>query len=119
MVRGERNAEGFDWSVARSRSRRLHALFLCMFLSSAVLCARPALAQPTLDAVSERANNLFKKGKQAYEEGKDQESYRLLREAWSLRKSSVIAANLALIETELGKYRDAAEHYSFALKNLL
>jgi hypothetical protein len=39
--------------------------------------------------------------------------------AWHLKQSPDIAANLAQTEAELGKHRDAAEHFAFALAHLL
>ena len=70
-------------------------------------------------ADSDRANLLFKKGKVAFNAGKYNDALRIYSEAWSLKKSPDIAANLAQTETELGKHRDAAEHFAFALAHLL
>jgi len=68
---------------------------------------------------SERANLLFKKGKVAFNAGKYNDALRIYTEAWSLKQSPDIAANLAQTESELGKHRDAAEHFAFALAHLL
>src|SRR6478735_2538644 len=68
---------------------------------------------------SDRANQLFKKGKVAFNAGKYNDALRIYTEAWSLKQSPDIAANLAQTESELGKHRDAAEHFSFALAHLL
>jgi len=68
---------------------------------------------------SDRANLLFKKGKVAFNAGKYNDALRIYNEAWSLKQSPDIAANLAQTESELGKHRDAAEHFSFALAHLL
>ena len=70
-------------------------------------------------ADSDRANLLFKKGKVAFNAGKYNDALRIYTEAWSLKQSPDIAANLAQTESELGKHRDAAEHFSFALAHLL
>ena len=70
-------------------------------------------------ADSDRANLLFKKGKLAFNAGKYDDALRIYGEAWSLKRSPDIAANLAQTESELGKHRDAAEHYAFALAHLL
>src|SRR6185369_9209638 len=67
----------------------------------------------------DRANQLFKKGKVAFNSGKYNDALRIYSEAWSLKQSPDIAANLAQTESELGKHRDAAEHFSFALDHLL
>jgi len=70
-------------------------------------------------ADSDRANSLFKKGKLAFNASKYDDALRIYTEAWSLKQSPDIAANLAQTESELGKHRDAAEHFSFALAHLL
>lgn len=67
----------------------------------------------------ERANQLFKKGKVAFNSGKYNDALRIYTEAWSLKQSPDIAANLAQTESELGKHRDAAEHFAYALDHLL
>jgi hypothetical protein len=71
------------------------------------------------DSDSDRANLLFKKGKVAFNAGKYDDALRIYNEAWSLKQSPDIAANLAQTESELGKHRAAAEHFSFALAHLL
>src|SRR4051812_317934 len=68
---------------------------------------------------SDRANLLFKKGKVAFNAGKYNDALRIYNEAWHLKQSPDIAANLAQTEAELGKHRDAAEHFAFALAHLL
>ena len=73
----------------------------------------------TSAADSERANLLFKRGKVAFNEGKYADALRIYGEAWHLKQSPDIAANLAQTESELSKHRDAAEHYAFALAHLL
>ena len=78
----------------------------------------PAYAQSNT-ADSERANVLFKKGKLAFNDGKYGDALRIYTEAWQLKQSPDIAANLAQTESELGKHRDAAEHFAFALAHLL
>ncbi|HEX3853023.1 MAG TPA: tetratricopeptide repeat protein, partial [Polyangiaceae bacterium] len=82
------------------------------------LLATGAHAQSN-EADSERANLLFKKGKQAFNDGKYDDALRIYGEAWRLKQSPDIAANLAQTESELGKHRAAAEHFSFALAHLL
>ncbi|HEY1536251.1 MAG TPA: tetratricopeptide repeat protein, partial [Polyangiaceae bacterium] len=80
--------------------------------------AVPARAEGNA-ADSERANLLFKKGKVAFNDGKYSDALRIYDEAWHLKQSPDIAANLAQTEAELGKHRDAAEHFAFALAHLL
>jgi hypothetical protein len=87
-------------------------------LLAATCFAGTARAQSN-NAESERANQLFKKGKVAFNEGKYNDALRIYSEAWHLKQSPDIAANLAQTEAELGKHRDAAEHFAFALAHLL
>ena len=74
-------------------------------------------ADPASD--SERANLLFKKGKIAFNAGKYTDALRIYTEAWGLKQSPDIAANLAQAESELGQHREAAEHFAFALAHIL
>ena len=96
----------------------LRASAACASLVLAFAISAPALAQSN-SADSDRANLLFKKGKVAFNEGKYADALRIYSEAWHLKQSPDIAANLAQTESELGKHRDAAEHFSFALAHLL
>jgi tetratricopeptide (TPR) repeat protein len=66
-----------------------------------------------------RVTELFKSGKAAFAKGDMAQAERLFAEALAMRKSSDIAANLAQAELEQQKYREAAEHFSWALANLL
>ena len=90
---------------------------LCTSVLTAVCFAAPAYADANAD--SDRANLLFKKGKIAFNDGKYTDALRIYSEAWSLKQSPDIAGNLAQTEAELGKHRDAAEHFAFALAHLL
>jgi tetratricopeptide (TPR) repeat protein len=89
----------------------------CLALLATTGVAARAQAQNSAD--SERANLLFKRGKLAFNAGKYSDALRIYGEAWNLKKSPDIAANLAQTESELGRHRDAAEHYAFALAHLL
>src|SRR5450432_2475925 len=88
----------------------------CLLLLTGASASAHAEPDP---ADSERANLLFKKGKLAFNDGKYSDALRIYSEAWQLKQSPDIAANLAQTESELGKHRDAAEHYAFALAHLL
>ncbi len=82
--------------------------------------ALPAVARAqTAAADNARVSELFKTGKQAFGHGDMAEAERLFGEAWSLRRSSDIAANLGQAELEQKKFRAAAEHFLWALSNLL
>jgi hypothetical protein len=88
----------------------------CLLVAS--VASTPVYAQSN-SADSDRANLLFRKGKAAFNDNKYQDALRIYSEAWRLKQSPDIAANLAQTESELGKHRDAAEHYAFALAHLL
>jgi len=90
--------------------------YVCMLMTTGI--AGQLHAQSN-GADSDRANLLFKKGKVAFNAGKYGDALRIYSEAWSLKQSPDIAANLAQTESELGNHRDAAEHYAFAIAHLL
>ena len=99
-------------------SRVLSRGLACACLLTAMGVAGRAHAQGN-GADSDRANMLFKKGKVAFNAGNFNDALRIYTEAWSLKQSPDIAANLAQTESELGQHRNAAEHFSFALAHLL
>lgn len=78
--------------------------------------ATPSTARAEGDPA--QARELYKKGKKAYDDGNLREAYEAYLAAWKLQKSFDIAGNLAGIELETARYRDAAEHLKFALANL-
>jgi hypothetical protein len=77
-----------------------------------------ALAQTSASDTA-RVTQLFKSGKAAFSRNEMAEAERLFAEAFALRKSADIAANLGQSELEQQKYRAAAEHFQWALVNLL
>ncbi|HYQ17038.1 MAG TPA: PEGA domain-containing protein [Polyangiaceae bacterium] len=77
-----------------------------------------ALAQTSASDTA-RVTQLFKGGKAAFARNDMAEAERLFAEAFALRKSSDIAANLGQSELEQQKYRASAEHFQWALINLL
>jgi tetratricopeptide (TPR) repeat protein len=80
--------------------------------------AAPAAAQSNASETA-RATELFKSGKAAFAKGDMVEAERLFSQALAIRQSSDIAANLAQSQLEQEKYRLAAEHFTWALANLL
>lgn len=96
---------------------RLSPLVLCAALLGSVV-TNVASAQSTA-ADTARATELFKAGKAAFAKGDVPEAERLFAQAFAVRKSSDIAANLGQVELEQGKYRDAAEHFAWSLANML
>lgn len=102
------------------RTRSLSSFFLSVLALGVCTLAVPerAFAQ-TGASETGRVTELFKSGKAAFAKGDLAEAERLFAEALAIRKSSDIAANLAQAELEQQKYRKAAEHFSWALANLL
>jgi tetratricopeptide (TPR) repeat protein len=102
--------------MPRTLSSRL--LLAALALGTCTFASASAFGQ-TSAAETARVTELFKSGKVAFSKGDMAEAERLFAEALALRKSSDIAANLAQSELEQQKYRKAAEHFSWALANLL
>jgi hypothetical protein len=63
------------------------------------------------------AFNDCQKGSDLYAAQKWPEALAAFQEAWALQKTYDIAANLGHTEVKLERWRDAAEHLSFAVKN--
>lgn len=61
-----------------------------------------------------RAKELYDMGNKLYDEQKWAEAEAAYQSAWNLRKSFDLAGNLGSVEMQLGQYRDAAEHLSYA-----
>jgi tetratricopeptide (TPR) repeat protein len=101
--------------------QRAHPILL---LAVAALTTSPAVAQQALPSAAAtapattgaRARELFRQGNALYEADKPAEAEALYREAWALQKTWDIACNLGVVELDLGKHRDAAEHLAFALR---
>ena len=109
-----------ETSITRKRSfqqersivrRRACAIVTCGALLSASL---PALAAPSQ---ADRAQALFKEGRAAYMKGDFKTAYQRQHDAWQLKQSFDIAANLGQAELQLHLYRDAAEHFRYALNH--
>ncbi|HKO46289.1 MAG TPA: PEGA domain-containing protein [Polyangiaceae bacterium] len=66
----------------------------------------------------ERAASFVAQAKAALAAGDSAAALRGFRCAWDLAKTPEIAGNLAIIEASLGRHRDAAEHFQFALSHL-
>jgi hypothetical protein len=102
------------------RTRTFSCLLASVLALGACTLGAPssALAQTSASETA-RVTELFKSGKAAFSKGDMAEAERLFAEALAMRKSSDIAANLAQSELEQQKFRKAAEHFSWALANLL
>jgi len=68
------------------------------------------------DATSQRLADLFKRANALYDQKKLAEAEPLYREAWALKHTYDVACNFGAIELELGKPREAAEYFTFALR---
>lgn len=64
-----------------------------------------------------RARDLYREGASLYSARQYDQARTTLLEAWSLRHTYDIAVALGQIEIELGRYRDAAEHLDFGIRN--
>ncbi len=104
--------------MPRTRSFSLVLVFGAALGTGLLAAPCGALAQTNASETA-RVTELFKSGKAAFAKGDMAEAERLFGQALAMRKSSDIAANLAQSELEQQKYRQAAEHFSWALANLL
>lgn len=92
-----------------------------LLLAAALIASSPAFAQPPVETPTadtpDEASKLFKKGNDAYKLKKWDEAEKAFREAWALKQSYDIAGNWGDVEVYLGRYRDAAEHLEYSLRN--
>lgn len=100
-------------------SRSQHHLATLTAIIVCSLSAAPLLAQSAAGSTetTDRARALFKQAESAFGDSKFLQARALLLEAWSLSPSYDVAAALGEAELELKMYRDAAEHFDFALKH--
>lgn len=82
--------------------------------------AQPAQASDSsgADGTLEKSSALYKKARSLQEHGQWAEAEKLYQAAWDLRPTFDIAGNLGDCELHVGQPREAAEHLSYALKNL-
>jgi hypothetical protein len=90
------------------------ALLALTVLARSSAAQVPAQAPPDADA---KAVELSVAGKHAFDAKKYAEAYDAFKQVWTLKKTVTTAANLAMVELKLGKMRDAAEHFQFALRH--
>lgn len=102
----------------KSSSSLLRAVLVAAALSLPLAVPGRASAQTSASETA-HVTQLFKNGKAAFAKGDLAEAERLFAEAFAIRKSSDIAANLGQSELEQQKFRRAAEHFQWALANLL
>jgi hypothetical protein len=77
----------------------------------------PDAPATTSAAATERARKLFLEAARLYDEGKYPQAYVAFAAAWAIKKHPSIAGNLADCEVKVGKYRDAAEHFRYIVKD--
>ncbi len=88
----------------------LHS-YLRLLLVSALWCVAQIAAAQT------DADRAFEEGSAAFEAGDDQTALRKMRTAFKAQASYRNAAGLGQVELHLARYRDAAEHLEFSLRN--
>jgi hypothetical protein len=94
------------------------------FVSLILLCGGTLRAQPapptgTVNETTEmtdRARALYIEGQKAAAKGHWGEAHAAWLAAWGLKKQYQIAANLGTAEAHLGRYREAAEHLSYYVR---
>jgi hypothetical protein len=103
------------------RSPRSLACFAVLFVltgaSPSARAGSPTDPPATTEAAAERARKLHIEGAKLFADGKYDQAYVAFVAAWALKKHPQIAGNLADCEMKLHKYRDAAEHYRFIVRN--
>jgi hypothetical protein len=89
-------------------------------LAAAVLVSllRPVHVHAEPSSTPDPVEQHFQRGLAAARQGKFEEARRHYLEAWKLRKTHDVAANLGGAEFQLGAFRDAAEHLRYALDHL-
>lgn len=101
--------------------RRSHALTalpaaLLLTVLAAGAEAQPAPPDATAGKVSDKADELFARANDAFDQERFDEAYALYQQAWALKQTYDISGNLGQVELKLGKFRDAAEHLEFTLR---
>ena len=92
-------------------------LILFSAWSGAASAADAKPSKPTSPVVRDSADEWFDKGSSAYDAHRLKDAEIAFLEAWKLKKTPDIAANLGQVESELGKHRQAATFFSYAVKN--
>jgi tetratricopeptide (TPR) repeat protein len=102
-----------------SWSRALRAVCVvvacCLGGGGSAIAAEPA-GQP--EPAQAEADRLFEQGVAARKAGKLSDAEALFRKAWALKKTWDIAANLGLVELNLGRLPEGAEHVRLAIAEL-
>jgi hypothetical protein len=102
--------------MRRMRTVQLTLLLVALISGAATASAQPTAAAPGAEAVA-KADALFREGVRFVAQQKWAEAEAKFLAAWALNPSYDVATNLGQAQYRLGKYRDAAEHLAFALRN--
>src|SRR6185437_10486880 len=105
-------------------SERMRSAIFATCLAVSVCATAGAVAQPSTpppagpksDARTDQARELHIKGVALYEQGQFDKAEAAFLAAWALKKHYQIASNLGACEMKLGRFRDAAEHLAFFLR---
>ncbi|MBK8253515.1 MAG: hypothetical protein IPK82_12715 [Polyangiaceae bacterium] len=81
--------------------------------------ASPGAAPPDAIEGNDEVQRLYMEGDAALKQGAFADAEKHFAKAWSISKSFDIAGALGTAKLELGKYRDAAQYLSYALRNAL
>lgn len=94
------------------------SLVFCMFvhISGAHATESASTKAQAVEQVTARAIEMYQQANSLYLNQQFAEAYELYKAAWSLRPNYKVAGNLGNCEYDLHKYRDAAEHLEFALR---
>jgi hypothetical protein len=95
------------------------SIVFCLLMAAApAVRAQPAPKPDAAEneALSDKARQLFAEGVDALKRGRWAEGHASFLAAWRIKPHYQVAANLGATEVNLGKYRDAAEHLSFYLR---
>lgn len=107
--------------MSTSLARRARALTFALACSTAALSSSSAFAADPAPADAEtpsEADRLFEQGLAARKAGNLAEAEGFFRKAWALKKTWDIAANLGMVELNLGKLPEGANHVYYALTEL-
>jgi hypothetical protein len=96
-----------------------------LLLAASFAVAVPATAADPLKSAKgaaankqkDRADTLFDQAGDARDAGRFADAERLLLEAWSLKQTHDVAANLGLVQLKLGKLAQGAQRLAWALQN--
>jgi len=91
------------------------SVFVHVLAISSSAAAEQLLSAPG-DVATDRAAKLYDEGVELYLAKRYAEAYAAYIAAWSLKRHYQIAGNLGDCEMQLGKYRDAAEHLTYYLR---